>query len=40
MPGVDAPLWDADRSTYIQWDPELSLWVQWDNATQRWFPIP
>jgi uncharacterized RDD family membrane protein YckC len=40
MPGVDAPLWDADRATYIQWDPQLSLWVQWDEAARRWSPIP
>ncbi len=38
-PGVDAPLWDEARNTYIQWDPELQKWMEWDEANGRWIPI-
>jgi hypothetical protein len=38
-PGVDSPLWDDARDTYIQWDPDLSAWVQWDEAAREWHPI-
>jgi RDD family len=38
-PGVDSPLWDDARDTYIQWDPDLASWVQWDEAAREWHPI-
>jgi hypothetical protein len=38
-PGVDSPLWDDARDTYIQWDPDLAAWVQWDEAAHEWHPI-
>lgn len=38
-PGVDSPLWDDDRDTYIQWDPDISAWVQWDERAHEWRPI-
>jgi hypothetical protein len=38
-PGVDSPLWDDARDTYIQWDPDLAAWVQWDEHTREWRPI-
>jgi hypothetical protein len=37
--GVDHPLWDDARDTYIQWDPELASWVQWDDTAKEWHPI-
>ena len=38
-PGVDAPMWDDARNTYIQWDPELTEWMEWSEAQRRWIPI-
>ena len=38
-PGVDAPMWDDARGTYIQWDPELTEWLEWSEAQRRWIPI-
>jgi uncharacterized RDD family membrane protein YckC len=38
-PGIDSPLWDEARDTYIQWDADLSTWVQWDDSTKEWHPI-
>ena len=38
-PGVDAPMWDDARNTYIQWDPELTEWMEWSEAQGRWIPI-
>ena len=38
-PGVDAPMWDDARGTYIQWDPELTEWMEWSEAQGRWIPI-
>jgi uncharacterized RDD family membrane protein YckC len=38
-PGVDSPLWDDARDTYIQWDPDLASWVQWDDRAKQWQPI-
>lgn len=38
-PGVDAPMWDDARDTYIQWDPELDAWMMWSEAGGRWVPI-
>ena len=38
-PGVDAPMWDDARNTYIQWDPELTEWMEWSEAQGRWVPI-
>ena len=38
-PGVDAPMWDDARGTYIQWDPELTEWMEWSEAQRRWIPI-
>ena len=38
-PGVDAPMWDDARGTYIQWDPELTEWMEWSEAQGRWVPI-
>lgn len=38
-PGIDAPMWDDVRNTYIQWDPELTEWMEWSEAQGRWIPI-
>ncbi|MEO0493745.1 MAG: RDD family protein [Actinomycetota bacterium] len=38
-PGVDAPMWDDVRDTYIQWDPELTEWMEWSEPQGRWVPI-
>jgi hypothetical protein len=38
-PGVDGPVWDDARDTYIQWDPDLQAWVQWDDAAKEWRTI-
>ena len=38
-PGVDAPMWDDARNTYIQWDPELTEWMEWSEAQGRWIAI-
>ena len=38
-PGVDAPMWDDARDTYIQWDPELEEWMMWSETDSRWVPI-
>ncbi|MEC7968073.1 MAG: RDD family protein [Actinomycetota bacterium] len=38
-PGVDAPMWDDARNTYIQWDPELTEWMEWSEAQRRWIAI-
>ena len=37
--GVDAPMWDEARDTYIQWDPDLEEWMEWSEAQGRWVPI-
>jgi len=37
--GVDAPVWDEARDTYIQWDPDLKAWMQWNENQGRWVPI-
>ena len=37
--GVDAPMWDEARDTYIQWDPDLLEWMEWSEARGRWIPI-
>ncbi len=39
QPGVDAPMWDEARDTYIQWDPQLQAWVEWSESGGRWIPI-
>lgn len=38
-PGVDAPMWDDARDTYIQWDPALEEWREWSEPDGRWIPI-
>ena len=38
-PGVDAPVWDDARDTYIQWDPEIEEWMEWSESQGRWVPI-
>ena len=37
--GVDAPVWDDARDTYIQWDHELEEWMEWSESDARWIPI-
>lgn len=39
QPGVDAPMWDEARDTYIQWDPQLEAWMEWSESAGRWIPI-
>ena len=39
QPGVDAPMWDEARNTYIQWDPDLEAWMEWSETQRRWVPI-
>ncbi len=38
-PGVDTPMWDDARDTYIQWDPQLEEWMMWSESSERWVPI-
>lgn len=38
-PGVDEPVWDDDRDTFIQYDPARSAWMQWNVAANEWEPI-
>ncbi len=38
-PGVNTPVWDDARNTYIQWDPELSAWMEWNDVSKSWVPI-
>lgn len=38
-PGIDSPMWDDARDTYIQWDPRLEEWVMWSESSSSWIPI-
>lgn len=37
--GVDEPVWDPSRNTYIRYDSVSGLWHRWDDATQQWLPV-
>jgi len=39
QPGVDAPMWDDARGTWIQFDRQLGSWMQWSDARGAWLPI-
>ena len=36
--GVNAPMFDAARNTYVRFDQTTGVWFQWDDATQSWIP--
>lgn len=36
--GIDAPVWDPSRNTYVRYDPASGVWFQWDEQTQSWIP--
>ncbi len=38
-PGVEGPVWDERRGTYVQFDPDLAMWVQWDAAAGQWIGL-
>jgi hypothetical protein len=35
---IDAPVFDASRSTYVRFDPASGTWFQWDDRAQAWVP--
>lgn len=37
--GVDAPVFDPARNTYVRYDPASGVWFQWDDRTQAWVPV-
>lgn len=39
QPGLEAPMWDEARDTYIQWDPKIEAWMEWSKSENRWIPI-
>lgn len=36
--GVDEPVFDAARNTYVRYDQVSGTWFQWDDRTQTWIP--
>jgi uncharacterized RDD family membrane protein YckC len=36
--GIDAPVFDPSRNTYVRYDQGTGLWFQWDDITQSWVP--
>jgi uncharacterized RDD family membrane protein YckC len=36
--GIDAPVFDPSRNTYVRYDQASGLWFQWDDVTQAWIP--
>ncbi|HWJ60838.1 MAG TPA: RDD family protein [Acidimicrobiales bacterium] len=36
--GIDAPVFDPARNTYVRYDQASGTWFQWDDAQQAWVP--
>ncbi len=36
---ADEPIWDEQRSAYIQFDTQQGAWLQYDDASAAWKPI-
>ena len=36
--GIDAPVFDPSRNTYVRYDQASGVWFQWDDLTQSWVP--
>ena len=36
--GIDAPVFDASRNTYVRYDQGSGAWFQWDDRSQSWIP--
>jgi hypothetical protein len=36
--GIDAPVFDASRNTYVRYDQASGTWFQWDERTRTWIP--
>lgn len=36
--GIDAPVFDPSRNTYVRYDQSSGVWFQWDDRTQAWVP--
>jgi len=36
--GIDAPVFDPSRNTYVRYDQASGIWFQWDDAAQAWVP--
>lgn len=36
--GIDAPVFDPSRNTYVRYDQVSGVWFQWDDTTQSWIP--
>lgn len=36
--GIDAPVFDPARNTYVRYDQGSGIWFQWDDRTQAWIP--
>lgn len=34
--GIDAPVFDPSRNTYVRYDQSSGVWFQWDDTTQSW----
>lgn len=36
--GIDKPVFDPSRNTYVRYDQASGVWFQWDETTQTWVP--
>jgi len=36
--GIDAPVFDPSRNTYVRYDQVSGNWFQWDDTSQSWVP--
>jgi len=36
--GIDGPVFDPSRNTYVRYDQGSGVWFQWDDAAQAWVP--
>ena len=36
--GIDAPVFDPSRNTYVRYDQDSGVWFEWDDASQTWVP--
>lgn len=36
--GIDAPVFDPSRNTYVRYDQASGTWFQWDERSQSWVP--
>jgi RDD family len=36
--GIDAPVFDPSRNTYVRYDQDSGVWFQWDDQDKAWIP--